>query len=121
RALPRVAARARLVWQLVGVARGAAQLRLDVLDRAGVGQVAELFLPEQLAQQVTVERQSLCTPLRGRRVVFVHVRRDVVEQERGRIGRGGCGLDVDEVDRARPQSGQQPFERGQVEHVLQAL
>ena len=55
---------------------------LDLLERAGVDQVAELLLPEQLAQQLAVERQRRRAPLGVRRVALVHVRRDVVEQQR---------------------------------------
>jgi hypothetical protein len=50
-----VAAHAQLVVQLVGVARAAAELCLDLLERLGVEQVAQLLLPEQLAKQVAVE------------------------------------------------------------------
>ena len=41
--------------ELIGVARVAAQLRLDLVERVGVEQVAQLLLAEQLAQEVTVE------------------------------------------------------------------
>src|SRR5262249_2567670 len=78
---PRVAPRTQLVGQLVRRARRPAQLALDILDRLRIEQVAQLLLPEQLAQQVAVERERLRTPLGGRRVVLVHVRRDVVEEE----------------------------------------
>ena len=107
--------------QLVGRAGAAAQLLLDLLERAGVEQVAQLLLAEQLAQQVAVERQRLRPPLGGRRVVLVHVVRDVVEEQRGRVRRGGGRLDVDEVDLPRAQALQQPLQRRQVEDVLQAL
>ena len=51
------------VVQRVGVARPQAlgavlQVVLDLLERAGVDEVAQLLLPEQLAQQVAVEGQS---------------------------------------------------------------
>ena len=104
-----------------GVRGVAAQLRLDLLERAGVDQVAQLLLAEQLAQQVAVERQRLRPPLGGRRVVLVHVVRDVVEEQRGRVRRGRGRLDVDEVDLPRAQALQQPLQRRQVEDVLQAL
>ena len=77
-----VAADPQLVVELVGRLRVALQLTLHLLDRVGVEQVAQLLLAEQLTQQVTVERQRLRTPLGGRRVVLVHVRRDVVEEQR---------------------------------------
>src|SRR4029453_16285802 len=120
-ALPQVAAAAQQVVQLVGRARLTAQLLLDLHQRARVDQISELLLSEQLAQQVAVERKRLRTPLGRRRVVLVHVVRDVVEQQRGRVRRGGRRLDVDEVDLTCPQALQQPLQRGQVEDVLQAL
>ncbi len=107
--------------QLVGRARVAAQLALDLVDGVAVEQVAQLLLPEQLAQQVAVERQRLRAALGRRRVVLVHVRRDVVEEQRRRVRRGRRGLDLDEVELARPQPLQQRAQRGQVEDVLQAL
>ena len=58
---------------------------------------------------------------RRRRVVLVHVGRDVVEEERGRVRRRALRLDLDEIDLARLQRLQQAAQRGQVEHVLQAL
>ena len=107
--------------QFVRSTRIAAQLRFDVLERSRVDQVAELLLAEQLAEQVTVERERLRPPLCRRRVVLVHVRGDVVEEERGRVRRGGRGLDVDHVDLPRAQALQEPLERRQVEDVLEAL
>src|SRR6266851_561103 len=120
-AFAQVSAQAKLVVQLVGVARVAAQLRLDLLDCVRIEQVAELFLPEQLAQEVTVERQRLRAPLGGRRVVLVHVGRDVVEEERRGVRRGRGGLDVDEIELPSAQSLQQPLQRRQVEDILQAF
>ena len=55
-AVAQVAAAAEQVVQLVGSPRAAAQLLLDVGERAGVDQVAELLLTEQLAEQVAIER-----------------------------------------------------------------
>ena len=78
-----IAAEAEQVVQLVGVARVAAKLGLDLFDSVGIEQLAELLLAEQLPQELAVERQRLCPPLRGRRVVLVHVGRDIVEQQRG--------------------------------------
>ena len=48
-AFTQIAPQAQLVVEVVRVSRRAAQLRLDVFDRACVEQVAELLLPEQLA------------------------------------------------------------------------
>ena len=97
--------------QFVRCAWVAAQIPLDLLERSRVDQVAQLFLPEQLAKQVAVERKRLCPAFRRRRVVLVHVRGDVVEEQRGRVRRGGGCLDVDHVDRAGAQRAQQPLER----------
>jgi hypothetical protein len=57
------------------------QLALDLLERGRVDQVAQLLLAEQLLQQVAVEGERLGAPLGERRVVLVHVRGDVVEEE----------------------------------------
>src|SRR5439155_24822837 len=78
-------------------------------------------LAQQLAEKVAVERERLGPPLRRGRVVLVHVVRDVVEEERGGVGRGRRRLDVDEVDLPRAKALQEPPQRGQVEDVLQAL
>ena len=87
-ARPQVAASQEQVVQPVRILRLTRQRGLDLVERAGIEQVAQLFLAEQLAEEVAVERQRLRPPLGGRRVVLVHVRRDVVEEERGRIRRG---------------------------------
>ena len=95
----------------------AAQVRLDLVERARVDQVAKLLLAEQLAQEVAVEGQRLRPPLGRGRVVLVHVRGDVVEEERGRVRRGGLGLDVDDVDLPRAQAVQEILQRRQVDVV----
>src|SRR5439155_26948590 len=94
---------------------------LDLCERAGGDQVPQLLLTEQLPQQVAGERQRLRTALGRRRVVLVHVVRDVVEEQRRRVRRGRGGLDVDEVDLPRAQALEQALQRRQVEDVLQAL
>src|SRR5205823_3551336 len=99
------------IVQLVRRARLAAELVLDLRERAGVDQVAQLLLAEQLPQQVAVERKRLRTALGCGRVVLVHVVRDVVEEERRRVRRGRGGLDVDEVDLPRAQPLQQALQR----------
>ena len=116
-----VAAQPQQVVELLGVARQRPQRGLDLGERGRVDQLAQLLLAEQLPQQVAVERERLRTPLRGRRVVLVHVRGDVVEEQRRRERRRRRGLDVDEVELARAQPAEQPLQRRQVEHVLQAL
>ena len=105
-----VAAQAEQVVQLVRFARLAAQLPLDLGERLGIDQFAQLLLAEQLAEQVAVERKRLRAPLGGRRVVLVHIGGDVVEEERGGERRGGRGLDLDEVEPARLQAVQDPLQ-----------
>ena len=118
---PAVAADAQLVVELVGRSGLAAKLPLDLVDRVGVEQVAQLLAAEQLAEQVAVERERLRAPLGRRRVVLVHVRRDVVEEERRAHRRGASGLDLDEVEPSRLDPGEQRPQRRQVEDVLEAL
>jgi len=67
--------------QLVGRLGASPELPLDFVDRVAVEQVPELLLAEQLPQEVAVEGERLRPPLGGRSVVFVHVRRDVVEEQ----------------------------------------
>ncbi len=62
----------------------ALQLQLDCRDRLRVQQLAQVFAPEQLGQQVAVKRQRLRPPLRERRVAFVHELGHVREQKRRR-------------------------------------
>ena len=112
---------AQEVVQLVRVSRNRSQRRLDLLDRPEVEQLSELLDSHELAEEVAVERERLRTPLLGRRVVLVHVRRDVVEEERRRERRRRRGLDVHDGELPRLQAAQDPAQRRQVEHVLQAL
>ncbi len=116
-----VAAKPQLVVQVIGILRQRPQRRLDVGERIDVDQLAQLLLAEQLPQQIAVERERLRTPLRRRRVVLVHVGRDVVEQERRRERRRARALHLDEIDLARAQPVQQLLQRREVEDVLQAL
>ena len=64
------------------------QLELEVGHRLRVEQLAQLLGPEQLAQQLAVQRQRLGAALGQRRVALVHERADVVEQQRARERRG---------------------------------
>ena len=107
-----VAAAAEDVVQLVGIARIAGQLPLDLGERIGIDQLAQLLLAEQLAQQVAVERERLRAALGRRRVVLVHVGRDVVEEERAGEGRGRRRLHLDEIELARLQAAQELFSAG---------
>jgi hypothetical protein len=97
------------------------EVELDLLERAGVDELAQLLLAEQLAQQLAVERQRRRAALGVRRVALVHVRGDVVEEQARGEGRRGRRLDLDHVDLAAVQPAQQLGQPRQVEHVAQAL
>ena len=83
------------------------QVGLDLLQRRRVDQLAQLLLAEQLAQQLAVQRQRGGAALGVGRVALVHVRRDVVEQQRGGERRGGRRLHLDQRQLARVQLAQQ--------------
>jgi hypothetical protein len=85
----------------------ALEVGLDLGQRVGVDQVAQLLLAEQLAEQIAVERQCRRAPLGVRRVALVHVGRDVVEQERRGERRGARRLHLDERDLAAMQPPEQ--------------
>ena len=116
-----IAAAPEQVVQLVGRARVARELRLDLGERLRIEQVAQLLLPEQLAEQVAVERERLRPPLGRGRVVLVHVGRDVGEEQRRGERRRRRRLDLDEIELARLEAVEDPLQRRQVEDVLQAL
>src|SRR5581483_6544861 len=118
---PKIAAQAQNVVQRIWRCGRSAQLPLDLLDCVAVEEIAKLLLPQELAQQIAIERQRLRTALRRRRVVLVHVGRDVVEEKRGRVRRRRRGLHLDEIELAGLQPLQQRTQRRQVEYVLQAL
>src|SRR5206468_2513680 len=121
RAGTKVSAQAQHVVQLVRVARRSTELRLYVLQSARVDELPQLVLAEQLLEQVPVERQHLSAAFGRRRVVLVHVRGDVVEEKRARIGRGGRRFHVHQVKLPRLQPVQETLERRQVENVLQTF
>ena len=79
-----------------GDLRAVLEVVFDAGERVGVDQLAQLLLPEQLAQQVAVERQRGGAALGAGGVALVHVGGDVVEQQRGGERRGGLRLDLDE-------------------------
>ena len=110
------------VVQRVGAAAAlAAELVLDLLERVGVEQVAQLVGAGELAQQVAVERQRRDAPLRRGRVVLVEVLRDVLEVERRGERRGGLRLDRHELAAAVAQARQQLAQRTEVEVVGEQL
>ena len=97
------------------------EVGLDLLERTLVDQLAQLLLPEQLAQQLAVERQRRRAPLGVRLVALVHVGGDVVEQQRRRERRRGLRLHLDHAQLARVELAQQVGQAREVEHVAQAL
>ena len=99
----------------------ALELQLELGERVGVEQLAQLLGAEQLAQQVAVERERRGAALGQRRVALVHERRDPRVEERLGERRGLRGVDGDHADLAGPQVAQHADERRQVEDVLEAL
>ena len=97
------------------------EAELEIRERRGVEQLAQLLLAEQLAEEVAVQRQRLGPALGHGGVALVHVGGDVVEQqaarERGRPRR------LDRVDGQLPplHAAQDLAQGRQVEHVGQAL
>ena len=97
------------------------QLGFDVVQRRRIQQRRQLFLAQQLAQQLPIQRQRLRPPLGQRRVPLVHVRGDVGEGQRPRERGGRAGLDLDDAHLALADRLQEPLQRRQIEDVLQAL
>ena len=99
----------------------ALQFELHIGQYAGVEQLAQLLGAQQVAQQITVERQSSGAALGQRCIALVHVRGDPVEQqalgERRRLG----GIDADHAHGATAQLAEHVAQPRQVEHVLEAL
>ena len=93
------------------------QAQLEVGQRLGVQQLAQLLLAQQLAQQVAVEGQRAGAALGQRRVAVVHVGGDVVEQEAARERRGPGRLDAVDRDLAPGDAGQDLAQGRQVEDV----
>src|SRR6185295_5511165 len=79
------------------------------------------LLAEQLLEEVAVERECLCAPFGKWRVVLIHVCRDVVEEQGGRVRRCRRRLDLDEIDAALLERAEKVLQRREVEHVLKAL
>ena len=95
--------------------------QLEVGECRRIEQLAQLLLAKKLAQQVAVEGQRLRPALGQRRVAVVHVRRDVVEEQRARERRGANGLDGVDGDLASSDTRQHLAQGRQVEHVREAL
>ena len=99
----------------------APELLLDLLQRVGIEQVAQLIRARQLPQEVAVEGQRRDTAFGGRRIVLVEVLRHVFEVERGREGRGGLRLDGHELVATVAQAAEEVAQRAQVEVVGEQL
>ena len=102
-------------------AGAAAELGLDLGDRLGVQQLAQVAGGEQLGEQRAVELQRLRAALGHRRVALVHVGRDVVEQQRGGERRGALRLDLDQPHLAAADPLQQAAQRRHLEDVGEQL
>ena len=99
----------------------ALELEFHLIERPRVEEFTELVLAEQVAEKVAVQRQRLGAPFSERRIAFVHVGGDVIEQQRAgerrslRLSRP-CGREF------RGCGSTQHFdEAGQVEDIPQAL
>ena len=95
---------AQQVVQLVRIARSSPfdevlQLELEVGEHGGIEELAQLLRPEQVAQQIAVERERGGAPLGQWRVAFVHVDGDPREQQRLRERRRPRRVDGNDADR----------------------
>ena len=97
------------------------ELELERGDHRRVEQLAELLGAEQVAQQVAVEGERGDAALGERRVALVHVHRDPAEQQALRERRRVPGLDRHDAHAPRPHVGEHLAQRGEVEHVAEAL
>ena len=84
----------------------ALEVLLDLRERGGIDQIAQLLLTEELPQQIPVERQRRGAALGVRRVALVHVCGDVVEQQRGGHRRGGRRLHLYQRDLPAVKAGE---------------
>ena len=96
-------------------------VQLEIGERLRIEQLAQLLLPQQLAQQVAVQRQRAGPAFGQRRIAVVHVGGDVVEQQAARERRGADGLHAVDRDVPPRDVGEDLAQRSQVEHVAQAL
>ena len=114
------------VVEVVGVARVAGrnqslQFQLELGERFGVEQLAQLLRAHEVAQEIAVERERGGPALGEGRVALVHVGRDPAEQQGLRERRGAAGLDRHDAHLARADLGEHLAQRGHVEDVAQAL
>ena len=104
-----------------GRAAGPLQLLLDLVDRPGVEQLAQVVVAQELGEQGAVELQRLRPPLGRGRVALVHVRGDVVEEERRGKRRGLGRLDLDHAHLPAPDRLEQALQGRHLEHVGEHL
>ncbi len=97
------------------------EAELEIGQRGRVQELPQLLLAQQLAEQVTVQRQRLRPPLGDRGIALVHVGRHVVEQQRARERRCPRRLDAVHGELPAPDAAKQLSQRGQVEHVGEAF
>ena len=76
------------------------ELELELRERLGIEQLAQLLGAEQLAQQIAVEREGGGAAFGQWRVAVVHAHRDPREQQRLRERRRAAGLDRHDVHAA---------------------
>src|SRR4029079_95943 len=95
--------------------------QLEVGERLGIEKLAQLLLPERLAEQVAIERERAGPTLGQRCVALVHVCRDVVEQERRGEWRGLGRLDAMDRDLPALDAAKDLAQRVEIEDVRQAL
>ena len=99
----------------------ALQLELQVGERVGVDEVAQLVAAEQLGQQLTVERERRGAPLGERGVALVDRPGHVVEQQRRGERRRLLTVHLVHPDPSCVDAAEQLAERGEVEDVREAL
>ena len=97
------------------------QSRLERRDRVRIEQLAQVRLPEQLAQARRIHGERLRPQLCQRGVPLVDEIPHIAEEERRGKGRGGTGVGGDDPDGARADIPQDLDECRQIEDVLQAL
>ena len=61
--------------------RNVLQLELDIRQHFAVEQLAQLFGPEEVVEQVAIQRQGRSPTLGQRGIPFVHVRSNPVEEQ----------------------------------------
>ena len=117
---------AEYVVQLVGVAgfasvRQALEFELGGLDGSRVEKLAKLGFTQQVAKEVAVESQGVCASLGKGSIAFVHIGRDVVEEQRAGKRRGFLRLHGGNRDSPGPYISKDFYEPGKVEYVTEAL